>query len=366
MEDLGSGTKINHLVLYLALFFIILIGIRQAAYLVNVVVVSVILTLMANPLMEYFRKKGLSILASATLVALGVCGCIAILIVMAFFSIEILMQGLPMYQEQLNMRIAEISSLFGNTNFVTDELSQIHFDLSAVVQMVLSSVFTIGDALMYLFFIGAVTFCMLLEAPHLPGRVEKILGKEPEKLLEITYMSRYIIDFVIVRTETNFIHAVLFGGSLWVMGVHAAVTWGLLTFLLGYIPFFGLIIAAIPAVLFAYIQFGVWGAVIVIAIVCVLNIVIENPVFSWLASRRFEIPALVVLLSVVFWGWLLGLFGMLFCVPITLLLLIVFQCSDDLRRINVLLGVSHLFEEDTGIEGTGGTAAGTGEHGKEP
>ena len=363
MAGLGNGLKINNIVLYLALFLIIIIGIREAAYLVNVFVVSVILTLMANPLMEYLRKKGLSGLTSASLVALLACGCIAILVVMAFYSIEILMQGLPMYQEQLNMRIAEISALFGNNNFMTDELSRIHFDLSAVLQMVLSSVFTIGDTLMYLFFIGAVTFCMLLEAPYLPGRFEKILGREPKKLLEISYMSRYIIDFVIVRTETNLIHAVIFGGSLWVMGVHAAVTWGLLTFLLGYIPFFGLIIAAIPAVFFAYIQFGVWGAVAVIAIVCVLNIVIENPVFSWLASRRFEIPALVVLLSVILWGWLLGLFGMLFCVPITLLVLILFQCSDDLRKVNVLLGVSHLFTDDTVAAGD---PAGTSEREREP
>jgi len=356
MAGLASGLKINNIVLYLALFLIIVIGIREAAYLVNILVVSVILTLMANPIMEYLRKKGLSDLTSATIVALIACLCILILIVMAFYSIKILMQGLPMYQEQLNMRIADISALFGNSNFMANEISQISFDLSTILQMIMASVFSIGDALMYLFFIGAVTFCMLLEAPHLPGRIEKILGKEPEKLLEISRMSRYIIDFVIVRTETNIIHATLFGGALWVMGVHAAVTWGLLTFLLGYIPFFGLIIAAIPAVLFAFIQFGVWGAVVVIAIVCVLNIVIENPVFSYLAARRFEIPALVVLLSVVLWGWLLGLFGMLFCVPITLLILIVFQCSDDLRKVNVLLGVNHLFEADVNSAGTtGGT-----------
>jgi predicted PurR-regulated permease PerM len=318
---------------------------------------------MANPMMEYLKKKGLSDLTSAILIALAACLCIFILIVLVFFSIEILMQGLPLYQEQLNMRIAEISALFGNNNVVADEISQISFDLSTILQMIMSSVFSIGDSLMYLFFIGVVTFCMLLEAPHLPGRFQRIIGKEPEKLLEISRMSRYIIDFVIVRTETNIIHGVLFGGALWVMGVHAAVTWGLLTLLLGYIPFFGLIIAAIPAAFFAYIQFGVWGVVAVIAIVCVLNIVIENPVFSWLASRRFEIPALVVLLSVIFWGWLLGIFGMLFCVPITLLVLILFQCSDDLRKVNVLLGVSHLFTDDTVAAGD---PAGTSEREREP
>jgi AI-2 transport protein TqsA len=128
---------------------------------------------------------------------------------------------------------------------------------------------------------------MVLKVPYLPGRIQRVFGNDPEKLSEISRMSRYIIDFLIVRTETHLVQGVLFFGSLWLVGVHAAVLWGLLTFLLGYIPYIGLIVAAIPAIFFAYIQFGVWGAVAVIGIVCVLNIVVENPVFSYLTSRRF-------------------------------------------------------------------------------
>ena len=88
-----------------------------------------------------------------------------------------------------------------------------------------------------------------------------------------------------------------------------------------------------------------WGAVAVVMVVVVLNLIVENPVFSYLASRKFEMPALVVILSVIFWGWLLGLAGLLFAVPITLMALIVIQSCDDLRWLNELLGVSQLFEE---------------------
>jgi predicted PurR-regulated permease PerM len=217
--------------------------------------------------------------------------------------------------------------------------------------MIMSSIISIGEAILYLFFIGVATFFLLLEAPKIPARLTQVMAGEPEKLVQISQMSRYIIDFMIVRTETNVVHGVLLGGTLFVMGVHAAFTWGLLTFLLCYIPYIGLIIAAVPAILFAYIQFGVWGGVAVIAVVCALNLVVENPVFSYLASRKFEVPAIIVLLSVIFWGWLLGILGMFFSVPITLLVMIVFQSSDDLKKINVLLGVSHLFE-DSGSQET--------------
>jgi predicted PurR-regulated permease PerM len=77
----------------------------------------------------------------------------------------------------------------------------------------------------------------------------------------------------------------------------------------------------------------------------VLNLLVENPIYSFLAARKFEMPALIVIISVIFWGWLLGLVGMLFSIPFTLLLLLLFEVVEDLRWINVALGVSHLFEE---------------------
>ena len=124
-----------------------------------------------------------------------------------------------------------------------------------------------------------------------------------------------------------------------------AQSWGTLTFLLGYIPFFGLVIAAIPAIFFAWLQFGIPGALAVIVAVCILNLIIENPVYSYLAARKFEMPALIVILSVIFWGWLLGLIGMLLSIPFTLIILLFIQLSDELRWINKMIGVGHLFED---------------------
>jgi predicted PurR-regulated permease PerM len=159
-------------------------------------------------------------------------------------------------------------------------------------------------------------------------------------------MAGYVSDFIVVRTETNLIHGVLFGGFLSIMGVHAAILWGILVFLLGYIPYIGLIIASVPAIFFAWLQFGVWGAVAVIAAVCVLNLIVENPVYSYLAAQKFEVPALIVIISVIFWGWLLGLIGMFFAIPLSLLLFLVFQLFEECRWINRVMGVSHLFDDN--------------------
>jgi AI-2 transport protein TqsA len=110
-----------------------------------------------------------------------------------------------------------------------------------------------------------------------------------------------------------------------------------------YIPFIGLIIAAIPAIFFAWLQFGIWGAVAVIAIVCALNLVVENPVVSYFAAKKFRVPALLVIVSTMFWTWVLGFVGLVFGIPITLMVLIVIQCSDELRWLNTVIGVDNLF-----------------------
>jgi predicted PurR-regulated permease PerM len=229
-------------------------------------------------------------------------------------------------------------------------------DLTEVLGMIVSSAMELWDLMMYLFFIAITTIFMVLEAPRLAARIHHVPGMTPEKAVRISQMSRYTIDFVIVRTKTNLVHGVLFGGILYAMGVHAAILWGILTFVLSYIPFIGLIIASIPAIFFAWLQYGIWGAVAVIAIVCILNLIVENPVFSYFAARTFEMPALVVILSVVVWGWLFGMTGMVFAVPITLLVCILIQFIDDLAWVNTVMGVDRLFgmEKKGGQEGTGG------------
>ena len=130
-----------------------------------------------------------------------------------------------------------------------------------------------------------------------------------------------------------------------VLGVLAVVWFVVVTWQLWLLVFIGLVIASIPAIFFAWLQFGLPGAAAVIAAVVVLNLPVENPVYSFLSARKFEMPALIVVISVIFWGWLMGLVGMLFSIPFTLLLLLLFEVVDELRWINVTLGVHHLFED---------------------
>ncbi|MDV2482208.1 AI-2E family transporter [Methanoculleus sp. Wushi-C6] len=355
MADTPALSRSLGTVLLLTAAIFLVIGIRSIAYIVTIIVVSLILAMLAYPATKALRSRGLPEGAAVGAVAIVACLAVMLLCYLVFFSFESLVQDIPLYQQELSARLAEVLAVLDRFGIDTGSFSPSSIDLQRFAGILSSSALSLVDLLLYLFFIAVTTIFMLLEAPRVPGRIQKLAGGGSGKIEGFSRMSRFLIDFVIVRTEANLVHGFLFGTFLWVMGVHAAVLWGVLTFLLSYIPYIGLVVAALPAIFFAWLQFGIWGAIVVLAAVAVLNALVENPIFAHFASRRFDIPALVVILSVIFWGWALGVAGMIFAVPLTLIILMVFQFSDDWAWVNTILGVDHLFmgEQTPPVESRG-------------
>jgi predicted PurR-regulated permease PerM len=340
----GEFTRVERSIIIIALLFIILLAVKMTSYIISLFLMALVMTMLATPSLLWLRKRGLSdfvatlvVSLCAVLVALGFIGLTAL-------SFQAVISAMPQYQQDLTVRLTDITNMLAPYGLSAIVSKPPELNLGQLFSIGVGSAMSLADGLMFIFFVGVLTFFMLLEVPRITAHLEEHFGKDSHTMHHFSRMVGYVIDFIVVRTETNFIYGVLFGGFLGLIGVHGAILWGTLLFLLGFIPYFGLFIAAIPAIFFAWLQYGIPGAVAVIVVILVLNLVIENPVLSWLTARKFEMPALMVIVSVIFWGWLLGLVGMLFAVPFTLMILLTFQLSDELRYINVALGVDHLFQ----------------------
>ncbi|MCA9476793.1 MAG: AI-2E family transporter, partial [Nitrospira sp.] len=127
--------------------------------------------------------------------------------------------------------------------------------------------------------------------------------------------------------------------AIWVaiLGIDFPVIWGLLAFLLNYIPNLGSIIAAVPPVLLGYIQFGLGRAVLVAIGFIIVNVVFGNAVEPRLMGRKLGLSTLVVFLSLIFWGWVWGPVGMLLSVPMTMVVKIALGSSPTTQWISILL-----------------------------
>ena len=329
--------------LMVALIFIIVIAAKTTAYMISLFLMAIIITMLATPGLFWLKKRGFSDFSATLVIAFVAVLVVSGFIGMTAFSFNTVISDLPQYQQDPNSRLGDIAAVlapFGLSSFVSKPPA---LDTGQLSSIGINGALSLMDSIVFLFFVGVLSFFMLLELPRLAAHLEEHFGKESHVVHNLSRMTGYVIDFMVVRTETNFIHGVLFGGFLGIIGVHGAILWGVLMFMLGYIPYFGLLIASVPAIFFAWLQFGVPGAIAVIAAVCFLNFIVEHPVLSYLSARKFEMPALLVLVSVIFWGWLLGLVGILFAVPLTLMGFLLIEASDELRWVNVALGVDHLF-----------------------
>lgn len=336
-------SRVERSIILIALLFLILLAVKATSYIISLFLMALVMTMLATPSLLWLKRKGLSDLVATLVIALSAGLVVLGFIGLTTLSFQTVISAMPQYQQDLNVRLADVSTMLAPYGLSSVVSEPPEINLGQLFTIGIGGALSIADSLMFVFFVGVLTFFMLLEVPKITGHLEEHFGKESHTMRHLSRMVGYVIDFIVVRTETNFIYGVLFGGFLGLIGVHGAILWGTLLFLLGFIPYFGLFIAAIPAIFFAWLQYGVPGAVAVVGVIMVLNLIIENPVLSWLTARKFEMPALMVIVSVIFWGWLLGIVGMLFAVPFTLMGLLICQLSDELRWINVTLGVDHLF-----------------------
>jgi predicted PurR-regulated permease PerM len=144
--------------------------------------------------------------------------------------------------------------------------------------------------------------------------------------------------YLAVKTWISMLTGAALG--LWVaaIGLDFAVFWGLVAFLLNYIPNLGSIIAAIPPTLLALVQLGPGPAVLVVLGYLVVNMALGNIVEPMVMGRRLGLSTLVVFLSLVFWGWLFGPVGMFLSVPLTMAVKITLESSREFRWVAILLG----------------------------
>jgi predicted PurR-regulated permease PerM len=144
--------------------------------------------------------------------------------------------------------------------------------------------------------------------------------------------------YLVIKSSMSLATGVTITIALYILGVDYPVLWGIIAFMLNFVPNIGSVIAAIPAVLMALVQFGFAAAGWVALVYVVVNSVYGNLVEPKLMGRSLGLSTLVVFASLVFWGWLLGPVGMFLSVPLTMTMKIAFEASDESRWLAVLLG----------------------------
>ena len=146
-----------------------------------------------------------------------------------------------------------------------------------------------------------------------------------------------VSHYLVLKTAISIITGLVAWAMLAALDVRFAFVWGLLAFALNYIPNIGSVLAAIPPIAQVLVFNGFYEALLVLAGYLLINLVFGNILEPRIMGRGLGLSTLVVFLSLIFWGWLLGPVGMLLSVPLTIIVKIALEQTAGGQSIAVLL-----------------------------
>jgi AI-2 transport protein TqsA len=254
-------------------------------------------------------------------------------------SLNDFLTSLPGYQERLSTYTGTVMGWLRGKgiNIPAEEVSGV-FHLGWAMSLAGDILSTLSSLLTNGFLILLTVVFILLEAADLPKKLRIVLKNPERSLSTIEKFSQDAKRYMVIKTLISTATGLTIWLWLLILGVDYPVLWGTLAFLLNYVPNIGSIIAAVPAVLLALVQLGVGSALLTTLGFVVVNIVLGNLVEPKLMGRGLSLSALVVFLSLVFWGWVLGPIGMILSVPMTSLAKIALESYEGTRGLAFMLG----------------------------
>ena len=200
----------------------------------------------------------------------------------------------------------------------------------------------LSNAMTSIFLLFLTVVFMLLEVPQLPAKLQQLMTRPVEGMGAIQRALDSVSHYLVLKTAISLVTGLVVWGMLVLLDVRFAFMWGLLAFALNYIPNIGSVLAAIPPILQVLVFSGLYDALILLAGYLVINLVFGNILEPRMMGRGLGLSTLVVFLSLIFWGWLLGPVGMLLSVPLTIIVKIALEQTAGGQTIAVLLSdMSH-------------------------
>ncbi len=327
-----------------AMFVIVVAGLKAAETMVVPLLMSIFIAVLCEPVLEWLKDRrvptGIAIaIIMATIIVLF--GALSVLLSASFTDFT---QQLPVYQERLRVisdgLLTSISGVLAKVGVQADlaQVTKEVFDPGMAIGVVGSTLGQFGSMMTNLFLILLTTVFILTEIAVLGSKLDALPGSTTKTREALMRFSDTINRYMAIKLWVSMLTGFLVWLLLIIIGVDYPLLWGVVAMLLNFVPNLGSIIAAVPPVLLAIVQLG-FGEALGVAIGFVLiNTLIGNALEPRVMGKGLDLSTLVVFLSLVFWGWVLGPVGMLLSVPLTMTVKIGLESFEDTRWVGVFLG----------------------------
>lgn len=317
---------------------IILAGVKAASIVLVPFLLSIFIAIAVSPLINWTSQYKVPRWLSVTFVIL-------LIVVIGFMLAGLITQSmaefranLPTYKEQLSGEFTWIVSKLALVNIHIDQnIIVSYLDPAMAMTMATNFITGMGAVLSNVFLILLTVIFMLFEAETMPRRVHIALADPDMNLTHIDRFLKSVNQYLVIKMVVSVATGICVGSWLYFLGVDHFMLWAVLSFMLNFIPNIGSIIAAIPAVLMAFVEFGFVQAGLAGLGFIVVNMVMGNLIEPRFMGKGLGLSTLVVFLSLIFWGWLLGTVGMLLSVPLTMVVKIALESQESTKWFAILL-----------------------------
>jgi predicted PurR-regulated permease PerM len=333
-SGLRSTSKI---MLVLACLVVVVFGMREAAGIITPIIIAFILAILFFPFHRFLIDRHVPTWLALVIVMLLILLVLSVMVSITVISITQFISRIPDYSDSLQGLVNGVLVLI--ETLPVDVGSLLNFEIFDVTQILNVSGNLLGgivDAFSNWFIVFLLVAFMLADFAFLPDKFEEMF-KDDQQILALKDLMSSIRRYLSITTSTGLIIGVANAVLLMFIGVDFAVLWGIVGFLMNFIPSVGIIFSVIPPVILALLEFNWQTALFVGVGIILINFIIENVIKPRMMEENLNISPLFVMISLVLWTFVLGPIGTILAVPLTLIATkLLLEASDETRWLAIL------------------------------
>lgn len=313
-----------------------LVFLRTAASMVNSLVLALIIVLSVTPILYGLRQRGVPGWLAFVITLVLVATVFLLLVLILIGAVSQFVAAIPVYVDEFDLALESLQANLASLGLETLELDLAamleFFDLGSLLSLGAEFLAGLVGAFSDIVLIALIIIFLLVDALGVPDKMARHL-QEGNPIVE--RFGRYSVDvrrYVGITTIVGLVTGILDTILFLIVGVDFAVLWGILAFLMSFIPTLGFWIALIPPVILAMLEFGFLTGLLVFLAIVVINGFAENVVKPKYMGEGLDLSPFVVVFSVIFWAAILGSLGAILAVPLTMAFKTLVLESDEKNR----------------------------------
>ena len=305
----------------LAAFGLVLAFMHQASELIVQILLAWIIVLCASPLFNWLQRKKAPKWLTVVITLLAIFAVFGLLVFVIISANNQLEELLASYTDQVENMQAAVEEFLASLNISQSASASTAslIDPQAILELFANFIADLAEALGNAFLIFMIILFVLIEAFNMPAKIAAEVKTGNEYVERLANFANELRRYVSITTVVALVVGVVDTIFFIIAGIPLPLLWGVLAFLLSYIPIVGFWLAAIPPTILAYFEYGLATAVVVFLGIVIINAFFDEFVLPRYYGKGLDLSPVVVVVSLPLWAAVLGSVGAILAVPISLI-----------------------------------------------